>query len=684
MSNWRDDEAASYIETYCEHGEDLALRVYTSRLLGRDASLVLHGGGNTSVKTRMKDELERELDVLCVKGSGWDLGDIEPPGLPAVALNPLQDFRALNALSDEDMVNGVRRNLLDAKSPNPSVETLLHAFLPHKYVDHSHADAVLVLANQPNAEALCREIYGSRMAMVPYIMPGFALAKKAAEVYEANPEVDGLILINHGIFTFGPTAKSSYTYHIEMVQRAKDAITKMAKSPVSFDMQPATRPTGNHALPLSILRGRINKHPEGPGDMVFEIRTSEAIQTWTAREDLADVSARGTITPDHVIRTKKKPLLLQAPNLQDVDAFSAQLDAALDAYVADYHAYFQKQISQKGVSRVELHPLPFVYLIEGIGLITAGRTLKAACIAADLYEHTIDTITKAERIGSFQPLNDADLFDMEYWSLEQAKLGKKKAKPMDGQVVLVTGATGGIGRATASAFAAQGANLCISDRDQEALDTFAAELRKSHGVGVEAGARDMTSQTEVQALVDSAVNRFGGLDVVVSNAGIAPTGMIAESTDLLQQSLAVNLLAHQYLSSAACAVMARQNTGGCLLYNASKSAFNPGPGFGAYSIPKAALIALMKQYAVEWADRGVRANAINADRIRTPLLDQEAVAQRAASRGLTTDQYFASNLLKQEVLAEDVAAAFVHLNQSKKTTGAILTVDGGNIAASPR
>jgi len=677
MSRWSDSEAATYIERYADDGKDLALRVYTSRLLGRDPSLVLHGGGNTSVKTTRTDELGRELPVLCVKGSGWDLAEIEPAGHPAVHLTPLLDFRALPALSDEDMVNGVRRNLLSVSSPNPSVETLLHAFLPHTYIDHTHADAVLALADQEDAETLCREVYGDRMGIVPYIMPGFALAKKAAEVYEADPSVEGLILINHGIFTFGATARESYERMITMVRLAEEAILERQPSAV-FGSLIHQRPEQPCAEALATLRGKLSGHPEGIGPVVLETRTSPGIRALLARADLADLTARGPITPDHIIRTKKKPAIL--PAVDDPD-FAAGIDAALARYVTEYHAYFLEQVTAKAVARTELHPLPIVFLIPGLGLVTMGTTAKAARIAADLYEHTVDTLVKAEAIGRYTPLTDDHLFDMEYWSLEQAKLGKKQPKPLEGRICLISGAAGGIGAATARTFAAAGCNLILTDREAEPLNGLAASIS---GVAVHTEVADMTDAASVKEMVVRGVAALGGLDIVVSNAGTAPMGPIEEAGDALADSLAINLMSHQFLASASTELMRAQGIGGCLLFNASKSAFNPGPGFGAYSIPKAALIALMKQYAVEMGGHGIRAAAVNADRVRTPLLDMDAITERARARGLSADQYFRSNLLGREVTVDDVARAFYQLALAEKSTGTVMTVDGGNIAASPR
>ena len=684
MPQWSDEEAQRYCQNYKSYGQDLALRVYTTRLLGRDPALVLHGGGNTSVKTIGRDELGREVPVLCVKGSGWDMGDIEPAGLPSVCLEPIQDFRALDTLSDEAMVNGVRRHLLDSKAPNPSVETLLHAFLPHKFIDHTHADAVLALADQENAEALCRQVFGSRMGIVPYIMPGFALSKKAVEVYEQDPDVEGLILINHGIFTFGPTARIAYERMLDMVKLAEDHIQSCAVKPFSFAPLEHQSIEPVHGTTLAVLRGCLSGHEEGIGSVVLHGRTSSQIEAFLNRPDLKEISARGPATPDHVIRTKQRPLVLANPELANPEEFRAQLKTAIQDFVNNYKAYFQTQMAAKGESKKQVHPLPVVFLIRGIGLVTAGKTTKAARIAADIYEHTIDTILKAEAVGRYYPLPDDHLFDMEYWSLEQAKLGKNKPKPLAGKVTLISGAAGGIGQAVARVFAEAGSNLVLTDQEAQACQDLADSLRKQWGIGVDILPCNLTKEADVAAMIEQACHAFGGIDILISNAGVAPTGPIDQASDAMRKSLEINLLAHQYLSAAVAKTMVAQGTGGCLLFNASKSAFNPGPGFGAYSIPKAALIALMKQYAVEFAGHGIRSLAVNADRIRTPLLDETAIAKRAAARGLKTDDYFRANLLGTEVLADDVARAFYHLQQSRKTTAAVFTVDGGNIAASPR
>ncbi|MFO7566382.1 MAG: bifunctional aldolase/short-chain dehydrogenase [Enhygromyxa sp.] len=676
QSRWSDEHAKQYIERYASapaSNEELALRVYSSRLIGREPTLVLHGGGNTSVKTRLVDDTGELVEVLCVKGSGWDLGDIEPAGLPAVRLATLAALRALPALSDEDMVNAQRTRLLDASAPNPSVETLLHAFLPAKYIDHSHADAILALVDQPEAERMCRELFGDRLALVPYVMPGFALAKLAAELAERHPQAEGLLLLQHGLFTWGATARESYERHVRAVDEAERYIASR-RSGASAPPPPARVSLPSFAAEL---RGRLG---EGERRYFFAVRESEAIRRFVAREDLGAVSQRGPVTPDHVIRTKAAPLIL---DLREVDpsGYVGAIEAALASFRAAYRAYFERQAEARPErSLTALDPDPRVVLLPGTGaLIGLGSSPKAASVAADLYEHTIEVIEAAEAVGRYQALPESDLFDMEYWSLEQAKLGKQRPRPLDGRIVYISGAAHGIGAATARVFASAGAALYLVDRDAEPLAAIARELKAAHE------ALDLADESATRASVQRCAATYGGLDGLVSNAGFAPQSAIARcSTELLAASFAVNFYAHHWLASEAFGLFERQGMGGFLLFNASKAAFNPGPEFGPYALPKAALVALTKQYALEGGALGIRANAINADRVRTNLMSAEEVERRAAARGLEVDAYFRSNLLRREVTAAEVAEAFLHLALAQSTTGCVLTVDGGNIAASPR
>ena len=681
-SLWSDEAAAAAVTRYADAGRDLALRVYTSRLLGGDKRLVLHGGGNTSLKMRCRDLAGDLVEALCVKGSGGDLATIEPDGLPAVRLAPLRRLRERDALSDEEMVRFQRANLLDPGAPNVSVETLLHAFLPHRYIDHTHATALLSLADQPDGAARCADLYPGHMAIVPYIRPGFPLAKAATEIFEADPSVEGLILLKHGIFTFGDTAREAYERMIAIVTRAEAALAR-GRRPVVFRaaaLPPAVAPV---AAVAPILRGACAlPDPARPGAyrrLVMDFRAGEAIRGFVCGADLPRYALAGVATPDHTIRTRNYPLLVPAPAMGALDAFAAAARAAVERYIAEYEAYFARNNARAGRAKIALDPMPRVILVPGVGLFGLGRNARDAAIAADIADSWVATVTDAEAIGTFESLDEADLFDMEYWSLEQAKLGTAVAPPLAGQVAVVTGGAGTIGFATARALRDAGAAIALLDRDGSDVASRAGELG---GVGL---ACDVTDAAAVGIAFDFVAARYGGVDIVVSNAGAAWQGRIGEVADaLLRQSFELNFFAHQHVARHAVRIMLAQAAGGCLLFNVSKQAVSPGPNFGPCGLPKAATLALMRHYALEYGAAGIRANAVNADGIRGGLLTGAMIAARAAAYGLSERQYMGRNLLGREVAAEDVAAAFLALALAHNTTGSFATVDGGNIAAAPR
>lgn len=684
-SAWVDREARDTIDRYVKAGvnPDLAARVYTTRLLGRDPRLVLHGGGNTSVKTRMKDLLGEDTEVLCVKGSGWDMATIEPAGLPAVRLPALLRLRSREALSDEDMVRLQRANLIDPMAPNPSVETLLHAFVPHRFVDHTHSTAVLSLIDQPDGDALARDVYGNRMGLVPYIMPGFALAKKAAEVFEANPEYEGLILAKHGIFTFGADAREAYEKMIEMVTLAEQRLRERRKAVfVSAQLPQQIAP---RAAVAPILRGAAalaDDRTEGAWRrLILDFRSSDAILNFVNGSDLARYSQAGVITPDHTIRTKDWPMLAVAPADGRLDAFRAAARQAAQAFVEKYRGYFERHNARFDGTKKMLDPAPRVILVPGLGLYGLGRSKKDARIAADLAEAAVEGITDAEAIGRFESISEADMFDCEYWSLEQAKLGAAKELPLAGQIAAVTGAAGAIGFATAKAFAAAGAEVALLDIDEKA----ARDKAKAIGGAALAVKCDVTRPDSVQKAFDAVVHAFGGLDIAVSNAGAAWQGRIGEVDEAtLRKSFELNFYGHQRVAQAATRIMLAQGTGGCLLFNVSKQAVNPGPNFGPYGLPKAATLFLVRQYALDYGADGIRANAVNADRIRSGLLTGDFIAERSKARGVSEKDYMSGNLLGREVTADDVAQAFLAQALALKTTADVTTVDGGNIAAALR
>jgi len=683
-SAWVDSDARKAVDHWAKAGigAELAQRVYSTRLLGRDPKLVLHGGGNTSVKTRVADLLGEDTEVLCVKGSGWDMASIEPAGMPAVRLTSLRSLRARIALPDEEMVRVQRAALIDPQAPNPSVETLLHAFLPHKFVDHTHATAVLSLIDQADSEALCAETFGTRLGFVPYIMPGFALAKKAAEVFEKNPAVEGLILDKHGIFTFGEDARASYERMIEFVALAEDRLRKKGSAKFVSVKLPDQIARATDVAP--IIRGACAlRDAFGEGAhrrQIADFRTGDIILNYVNGKDVSRYARAGLITPDHVIRIGPWPLIVPAPEAGTLDDFKSAVQKAARAFMEDYAAYFTRQKVRANGAGMHA-PLPRVVLVPGLGLFGLGATAKDARIAADVAEAAVEGISGAEAIGAFKSIPEGDMFDVEYWPLELAKLGQRKQLPLEGQVAVVTGGGGVIGAATARAFAQAGAEIAVLDIDGNA----AAKNAKAIGGAALAIACDVTSAASVRSAFEQVVAAFGGIDIAISNAGAAWQGKIGEVDEaVLRESFELNFFAHQKVAQAAVNILLKQETGGCLLFNVSKQAVNPGPDFGPYGLPKAATLLLMRQYALDYGANGIRANAVNADRIRSGLLTADFISQRAKARGMSEKEYMTGNLLQREVTAEDVAQAFLHQALELKTTANVTTVDGGNIAAALR
>jgi rhamnose utilization protein RhaD (predicted bifunctional aldolase and dehydrogenase)/NAD(P)-dependent dehydrogenase (short-subunit alcohol dehydrogenase family) len=654
---------------------------------------VLHGGGNTSVKSKAREITGEETKVLYVKGSGWDLATIEPEGFPACRLAPLLACLKLDALSDGDMVKALRSQMLDPSSPTPSVEALLHAFIPGKFVDHTHANAVLTLVDQPNGMERARDVWGDSLIIVPYVMPGFSLARQIAALGKAVQEKQLLVLDRHGIFTWAETARESYERMITAVSMAEDYVSKQARVAVPASASSAAASNADARRRFRrwltpVLRGALARSNEG-GSFIVAWRDDPRIDRLLEHPESALISQIGPITPDHVLRTKPFPAWIAGlpdPE-QSHHALHTRLESELVRYRDEYTAYFDENAARSDVTLTRLDPLPRVFLFPGAGAAFIGKTLDEANVVADVYAHTAGVIVDATALGQYRPVSRADLFDVEYWSLEQAKLKVQKTAggPLARRIALVTGAARGIGHAAAEHFLSLGAHVVLSDLDHDGLDRAGKELTAKYGARVAWHPVDVTNAEQCHRLVDSVVLQFGGLDIVVSNAGNAPSGLLHTEMgeNELRRSLDLNLMGHQHVAHAASHVFIAQNTGGCLLFNASKSAFNPGKEFGPYAIAKAALVALMRQYAIDLAGHGVRSNAVNADRIRTKLFDG-IIEARARARGVTPDEYFSDNLLHRETTAGDVARAFAYLATAEATTGAVVTVDGGNAAAFPR
>ena len=693
-SRWNEMDASAAIGRMGkDFGEDLALRVYSSRIIGQDTDLVVHGGGNTSVKTTFVDLLGEETEVLCVKGSGWDLVSIEPQGLPGLDLQALRDLRALDGMSDEEMVRQLRRQLWDPSSPNPSVETLLHAFLPDKFVDHTHADAALVFGNRPEGFAEMQDLFGDEVGVLPWTFPGFPLAKKVADYRDANPQAIGLVLHKHGVFSWGPDARTSYERMIDIVDRLEQEIQRRLQGKQVFvDVPDYTEGSfklmASSALPalrrLTSSNTGSEFSPYQP--MIAEWRpTPEALAIGEDHENRWELFwSTGPLTPDHVIRTKSAYVVAPAD------------DEVLAAKVADYSLayieYFHQASKEREASVTMLDSFPRVFVIKGVGLVALGKDKKAAIAAADIAEHTLRGKMQGHALSSYEALAPVEVFDMEYWSLEQAKLGKAQEPPLSRRIALVTGAAGAIGRAVCRRLLEGGAHVILSDLEGDDLDTAVAEMADRFGATrVASVPMDLCDEKSVKQGFRDAILAFGGLDILVMNHGIAHVSSI-EEMELAdwERVHAVNETGTLLCCREATRIFKHQGIGGQVVLNASKNVPAPGAEFSAYSASKAGAVQVARVAALELADIGVTVNMVHADGVfsdegsgKSSGLWDVVGPERMAARGLDPAQlreyYKGRNLLKVPVHASQVAEAVAFFAERKTpTTGAALTVDGGH------
>jgi rhamnulose-1-phosphate aldolase/alcohol dehydrogenase len=695
-SRWSDAEAQEHVLRYRSAGEDLALRVYTSRLIGEEPDLVLHGGGNTSVKSRARDPFGEEVEVLHVKGSGLDLASIEPEGLPGLRLADLLRLRALESPDDDTLVGEMGSALLaTARAPSPSLETLLHAFLPLRFVDHSHADAILVLTNQPDGEARIRALYGERVGWVPYVRPGHALAKRAVETWEGSPAIEALVLEKHGLVTFGDDARTSYERHVALVEEAERSILAQVEGRRPLDARPvvAARSAGEIA---PVVRGALaepTRDPDRPWKRwILEHRSSDDILHLAASDLAPMLCAASPITPDHVIRTKGPYLIVPRPPYADDAALADSLRAEVETYRRAYRSYYERNVERTQREPAPLDATPRIVVLPGVGIFAAGETRRDARIAADIAEHTVRTRIRASMIGRYEGIGEGDLFDMEYWSLERDKLGTRAPAALAGQVALVTGGAGAVAEGIARRLLEAGAHVALADIDNDRLD---AVLGRLDGERCEALECDVTQEGDVHYAFEEVAARFGGVDLVVANAGIAEAGSLEElPEEALQRALEVNAVGTFHTLAEALRQLRRQGTGGNVVVVSTKNVFAPGRGFGAYSASKAAAHQLGRIAALEGAEIGVRVNMINADAVfgeasNPSRLWQAVGPERARARGIDPGDlesfYRDRNLLHARVTAEHVGNAVVFFaSQATPTTGAALPVDGGLPEAFPR
>ena len=649
-SLWNDAEAAQFTGP-------LALRVYTSRLLGRDKSLVLHGGGNTSVKLRERDVFGEEIEVLHVKGSGSDLETIAIGGFSPVALEPARRLASLPRLPDPQMVNELNTRVLRADAPFPSVETLLHAIIPHQYVDHTHADAVLAVSNAPDGEKRIREIYGKRVAVIPYVMAGFDLASYCAREFpkQAGKETIGMVLLSHGIFSFGASARESYERMIELVSMAEEYLQKKKAWEVHLSGQ------GKEASRQEIANLRRSISDQAGMPMILKTNNNSKFLGFAQHPKVEKLSQQGPATPDHLLYTKPIPMLGR-----DVNAFAQK-----------YREYFERHAPQAKELKTMLDAAPRMALDPQLGFAAAGRTAREAAIVEELYDHTIDVILRAEALGGWHAVSEKHLFDIEYWDLEQAKLRKAGAPPVfAGQVALITGAASGIGKASVKSFLRRGAAVVGVDRNP----AIAAKWQRPDFLGLTC---DLTDPAATAKALDDAVRTFGGVDMLVLNAGIFPSSQPLQeiSTETWQRTMTVNVEMHLRLMQLCHPLLCLAPRGGRIVVIGSRNVPAPGPGAGAYSASKAAFNQLARVAALEWAKDGIHINSLHPDAVYdTGLWTEELLAARAKAYNMTIEQYKRKNLLKTEVSSKDVAelAAEMCGPLFAKTTAAQVPVDGGN------
>ena len=653
-SLWNDKEASQY------HG-DLAQRVYTSRLLGRDTSLVMHGGGNTSVKITERNIVGEQEEILYVKGSGWDLETIEAPGFSPVRMKHLLALSRLEVLSDTQMANELGSNMTRVGAPAPSVEAILHAILPHKFVDHTHADAIISITNTPDGSARIQEIYGNSVVVIPYVMPGFKLARLCEQMFPAaaTDQTIGMVLLNHGIFSFGATAQESYDRMIALVDRAEQYLKQHNAWQIAAGNIALPTPTSADHHELAALRQRISSMAGQP--MLMKATSTLQTMAFANRPNVLALSQQGPATPDHVIRTKRTPLV----------------GRDIDAYQHDYEAYFEKHAAHAGRPLNMLDPAPRVILDPTFGLLTIGRTAKETRIAQDIYEHTMSIILSAEALGGWRALPPEDIFDVEYWDLEQAKLKKSgKAPVFTGEIGLVTGAASGIGKACAESLLARGAAVVGLDINPAITTTFT----RSDYLGLVC---DVTDEKAIEAALNQTLQTFGGLDMLVLNAGIFPPSKRIEALPLAdwERTLRINLNANLILMSQAYPLLKLAPQGGRVSIIASKNVPAPGPGQAAYSASKAALTQLARVAALEWGGSGIRVNMLHPNAVfDTGLWTEETLKARAENYKMSVEDYKRNNVLGITITSHDVGELAAELCGPlfSCTTGAQIPIDGGN------
>jgi rhamnulose-1-phosphate aldolase/alcohol dehydrogenase len=684
-SRWNDDAVRGL--------SDLDLLVHVSRLIGAESSLVLWGGGNTSVKRTERDHRGRDTRVLRVKGSGSDLKSIQPKDFPGVRMDDILALLERDEVGDQEMVDYFAHALLEPASPRPSIETPLHGFLPAEAVIHTHADAIVSLTNNDRCPDVLAQVYGAEVIALAYLRPGFPIAKQVARAFQSNPNARAILLEKHGTICWGRTVKDAYLATIELISRAEEAIAHTARGRARFGgaQLSAPDPADRRRVAAAVapaLRGLLSRDRR----LIMTFDDSEDVLEFASSSNAAALSDVGPATPDHTLYTKRLPCFVPVDRPGDPPAVKAAIDASVSRFVADYTAYFHAH-HHDGATLAD--PFPRVIVVAGLGMFTVGKDRRTAGIVGDIYHHTISVLGAASAFGRYVSLSAQDAFDVEYWPLELYKLTlAPPEKELARRIALVTGGASGIGRAAVQRLAAEGAHVVVADLDAAGARKVAEEAVAATGSGRAIGvAMDVTSESSVRAALDAAVLAYGGLDIVVSNAGIAHSTPIdqLELADW-ERSFAVNSTGHFLVAREALRLMKAQGLGGSFVFVATKNVMSPGKDFSAYSAAKAAESQLAKVLALEGGPHGVRSNLVNPDAVfrDSKLWSADVRRERARAQGIAVDDleefYRKRNILARPILPEDVAEAVLFLasDRSAKTTGCTITVDGGVRDAFPR
>jgi len=700
-NRWSDEKAAQFLEKYGNRwGKDLALGLYAASLIGAEDKLVLHGGGNSSVKTTHTNLLGERLDAIYVKASGYNMAFIEPNGYTGLDLGYLKKLRSLSVLSDEEMANELRTHFLDARSATPSIETLVHAFIPSKFVDHTHPDAILALTNQQEGEKLVREALGTDVAILRYSPPGFKLAKAVADALEANPAAKAMVLMRHGLVTWGEAARESYNATIELTGRAERYLEQNARHALVCRIQTPVSLAQERLVGIApVVRGLLanpTSDPDHPwARIILRPLITREVLDFVDSDGGREVAATSPLTSDHLIRTKAFYLWIEKPEFNDPNRLREQLSKAIREYADAYNTYVERYAEDMPPGIERMDPFPRVILVPGLGALCAGKDIAAAEVVKDITAHTLATKAQVAAMGTYCGLSERELFEMEYRTLQHVKLQGDKSLPLARHVALITGAAGAIGSGIAQELLEQGCHVAATDLPGDALTGLVDELRTRFGARVMGVPLDITSASSIADAFGAVIRAWGGIDLIILNAGVAHVSAITEmSLESFRKLEKINIEGMLLMLAESARFFKLQGTGGDIVMVSTKNVFAPGARFGAYSATKAAGHQLARIASQEFAEMDVRVNMVAPDAVfshgsRKSGLWSEIGPERMAARGLSPEgleEYYRNrNLLKIRVTARHVAKAVLYFaTRQSPTTGATIPVDGGLPDATPR